>query len=88
MRLCAEGVSELTAKTLLKMMMQDPSTRYESAHALVHSLERDLDELDRGHVGSAPLRQPSALELRDRRDLRDDSEDGSSASSLILMEPQ
>jgi eukaryotic-like serine/threonine-protein kinase len=46
-RALAPGVSELTAKTLLKAMHIDPATRYANARALVHSLERNLDHLQR-----------------------------------------
>jgi serine/threonine protein kinase len=87
-RLLANGVSELTAKTLLKMMQQDPQARYHDARSLVHSLERNLDQLDQVRVKTGAFTPPSALEHRDTRDLGDDSGDGSAASSLVLMEPQ
>jgi serine/threonine-protein kinase len=87
-RLLAKGVSELTAKTLLKMMQIDPAARYHDARSLVHSLERDLDQLDHARVGTGVITAPSALERRETRDLRDDSGDGDPASSLVLMEPQ
>lgn len=63
----APGVSGLTAKTLLKCMQIDPAQRYEHALALVHSLERNLELLERpqkdteavtkpmDHSGPAPL---------------------------------
>jgi serine/threonine protein kinase len=84
----AKGVSELTAKTLLKMMQIDPAARYHDARSLVHSLERNLDQLDQARVGTGVIATPSALERRETRDLRDDSGDGNAASSLVLMEPQ
>lgn len=84
----AKGVSELTAKTLLKMMQIDPAGRYHDARSLVHSLERNLDQLDQARVGTGVIATPSALERRETRDLRDDSGDGTAASSLVLMEPQ
>jgi serine/threonine protein kinase len=87
-RLVAKGVSELTAKTLLKMMQVDPTARYHDARSLVHSLERNLDQLDQARVGTGVIISPSALERRETRDLRDDSGDGTDASSLVLMEPQ
>jgi serine/threonine protein kinase len=83
----ASGVSELTAKTLLKMMQRDPQARYPDARSLVHSLERNLDLLDQARVKTGAFTTP-ALEHRDRRDLVDDSGDGTGASSLVLMEPQ
>ncbi len=83
----APGVSELTAKTLLKMMQIDPAARYHDARSLVHSLERNLDQLDQARVGTGVIATPSALERRETRDLRDDSGDGEAASSLVLMEP-
>jgi serine/threonine protein kinase len=43
----AEGVSEITAKTILKCMQVDPAERYPDARALVHSLERNLELLER-----------------------------------------
>ncbi len=87
-RLLAPGVSELTAKTVLKMMQIDPAARYHDARSLVHSLERNLDQLDQARVGTVAFSTPSALERRETRDLRDDSGDGNAASSLVLMEPQ
>ena len=41
------GVSEITAKTILKCMQVDPAERYGDARALVHSLERNLELLER-----------------------------------------
>lgn len=62
----AAGVSELTAKTLLKCMQVDAKERYGDARALVHSLERNLDELDRPQrdtepVAKSPDHRPSPL---------------------------
>jgi len=54
----ATGVSELTAKTLLKCMQIDPTQRYENALALVHSLERDLDLLERPQKDTEPTAKP------------------------------
>ena len=44
-RTLAAGVSEITAKTLLKAMQVEPAERYPHAHAFIHSLERNLDLL-------------------------------------------
>ena len=55
----APGVSELTAKTLLKCMQIDPAQRYENALALVHSLERNLDLLDRPQKDTEPVTKPT-----------------------------
>lgn len=41
----APGISELTAKTILKMMQIDPAARYVSAYQLLQSLERNFAEL-------------------------------------------
>lgn len=54
----APGVSELTAKTLLKCMQIDPAERYESAAALVQSLDRNLDLLDRPQKDTEPVARP------------------------------
>jgi serine/threonine protein kinase len=43
----APGISEITAKTLLKAMQIDPQARYVSAQAFIHSLERNLALLQR-----------------------------------------
>lgn len=43
----SEGVSEITAQTILKCMQLDPAARYRDARALVHSLERNLEMLER-----------------------------------------
>lgn len=43
----SQGVSEITAKTILKCMQVDPAERYGDARALVHSLERNLELLER-----------------------------------------
>lgn len=43
----AVGVSEITAKTILKCMQVDPVERYADARSLVHSLERNLELLER-----------------------------------------
>jgi serine/threonine protein kinase len=43
----APGVSEITAKTILKCMQVDPAERYADARSLVHSLERNLELLER-----------------------------------------
>jgi serine/threonine-protein kinase len=51
----APGVSDLTAKTLLKCMQIVPSERYADARTLVHSLERNLDLLDRPQRDTEPL---------------------------------
>jgi serine/threonine-protein kinase len=55
----AAGVSELTAKTLLKCMQVDPKERYADARALVHSLERNLAELDRPQRDTEPVARPA-----------------------------
>lgn len=55
----APGVSELTAKTLLKCMQIDPAERYDGALALVHSLERDLDLLERPQKDTEPVTKPA-----------------------------
>lgn len=55
----AAGVSELTAKTLLKCMQVDPRERYADARALVHSLERNLGELDRPQRDTEPVANPT-----------------------------
>ena len=55
----APGVRELTAKTLLKCMQIDPAQRYENALALVHSLERNLDLLDRPQKDTEPVTKPT-----------------------------
>lgn len=68
----APGVSELTAKTLLKCMQVDPRERYRDARALVHSLERNLDLLDR------PQRDTDSVAK---------TTDDSRTSSLLLEEP-
>jgi serine/threonine-protein kinase len=57
-RECAPGISDLTAKTLLKCMQIDPAERYESASALVHSLERNLDLLERPQKDTEPVAKP------------------------------
>lgn len=54
----APGVSDLTAKTLLKCMQVDPAQRYPSATALLHSLERNLDLLDRPQKDTEPVAKP------------------------------
>jgi len=46
-RIKAPGVSDITAKTLLKALQIDPAARYTNARAFVHSLERNLDLLER-----------------------------------------
>ena len=46
-RIKAPGVSDITAKTLLKAMQIDPAARYTNARAFVHSLERNLEMLKR-----------------------------------------
>ncbi len=46
-RIKAPGVSDITAKTLLKAMQIDPAARYTTARAFVHSLERNLELLER-----------------------------------------
>ena len=51
----AAGVSDLTAKTLLKCMQIDPAERYADARALVHSLERNLDHLDQPQRDTEPV---------------------------------
>lgn len=56
----AAGVSELTAKTLLKCMQVDAQERYADARALVHSLERNLDELDRPQRDTEPVAKAAA----------------------------
>jgi serine/threonine protein kinase len=68
----APGVSDLTAKTLLKCMQVDPAARYADARALVHSLERNLDLLDRPQRDTEPVAKAAH---------------GSGSSSLVLNEP-
>ncbi len=46
-RIKAPGVSDITAKTILKAMQIDPAARYTNARAFVHSLERNLELLER-----------------------------------------
>ena len=55
----APGVSDLTAKTLLKCMQVDPAQRYPSAQALLHSLERNLDLLERPQKDTEPVAKPT-----------------------------
>ena len=54
----APGVSDLTAKTLLKCMQVDPAERYANAPALVHSLERNLDLLEHPQKDTEPVTKP------------------------------
>jgi serine/threonine protein kinase len=54
----APGVSDLTAKTLLKCMQVAPSQRYADARALVHSLERNLELLERPQRDTEPVAKP------------------------------
>lgn len=54
----APGVSDLTAKTLLKCMQIDPQQRYSDARALLHSLERNLDLLERPQKDTEPVAKP------------------------------
>lgn len=67
----APGVSEMSAKTLLKCMQVEPQERYGDARALVHSLERNLDLLDRPQGDTEPVAKAA----------------GAGSSSLILEEP-
>ena len=63
-RRLATGVSELTAKTLLKCMQVDPRQRYGDARSLLHSLERNLDLLERPQPDTGPTAktdQPRAV---------------------------
>jgi serine/threonine protein kinase len=69
----APGVSELTAKTILKCMQSDPAERYRDARALVHSLERDLAELEHLRPDTEPVAKRA---------------DDSGPSSLILNDPE
>jgi serine/threonine protein kinase len=57
-RTLAPGISELTAKTLLKCLQREPAERYDSARALVHSLERNLDLLDHPQGDTEPVNKP------------------------------
>jgi serine/threonine protein kinase len=68
----APGVSDMTAKTLLKCMQIAPTQRYADARALVHSLERNLDLLDRPQRDTEPLAKVAH---------------GNGQSSLLLEEP-
>jgi serine/threonine protein kinase len=56
-RVHAPGVSEITAKTLLKAMLVEPVARYARAADLIASIQRNLDRLGRpgtsGHVAPA-----------------------------------
>jgi serine/threonine-protein kinase len=54
----APGVSDLTAKTLLKCMQIDPKERYSDARALLHSVERNLDLLERPQKDTEPVAKP------------------------------
>jgi serine/threonine-protein kinase len=54
----APGVSDLTAKTLLKCMHITPADRYADARALVQSLERNLDLLERPQHDTEPVAKP------------------------------
>ncbi len=59
-RLLAPGVSELTAKTILKCMQVDPAQRYADARSLILSLERDLDLLERPQPDTEPTAKSEA----------------------------
>jgi serine/threonine protein kinase len=84
----AEDISEITAKTLLKTMLQDPKRRYHDARSLVHSLERDLDQLNLSPKVQEKITQKSEqLDLGDGYEPPPDEDEKGGDSSLHLLEP-